>query len=125
MSGKNLVIGDPPNLLNSKVAHWTDVVVVDGKCYDKDAVAKLLAERDNAWKELREIRVEISANPEESTADEVRKLKVELDASSKIEGYQQACIDFCALDLGALNDLQPLIDQYAAKFGKVVRQGGA
>jgi hypothetical protein len=40
------VIGDPTSLLNTKCANWTDVVVVDGKCYDKDAVAKLLVERD-------------------------------------------------------------------------------
>lgn len=41
-----LAIGDPPSLLNTKCANWTDVVVVGGKAYDKDAVAKLLAERN-------------------------------------------------------------------------------
>jgi hypothetical protein len=39
---KPLVIGDPPNLLNAQCANWTDVVVVDGKAYDKEAVARLL-----------------------------------------------------------------------------------
>lgn len=42
---KPLVIGDPPSLLNTTCANWTDIVVVDGKGYDKEAVAKLLAER--------------------------------------------------------------------------------
>lgn len=32
------------------------------------------AQRDNAWQELREIREAIGANPEESTADEVRRV---------------------------------------------------
>lgn len=50
------VIGDPPSLLNTKCANWTDVVVVDGKCYDKDAVAKLLAERDALAATLSEIQ---------------------------------------------------------------------
>lgn len=35
---------------------------------------KMQAERDNAWQELREIREAIGANPEESTADEVRRV---------------------------------------------------
>ncbi len=34
----------------------------------------LIAERDNAWQELREIREAIGTNPEESTADEVRRV---------------------------------------------------
>lgn len=34
----------------------------------------LREERDTAWQELREIREAINANPEESTADEVRAL---------------------------------------------------
>jgi hypothetical protein len=38
------------------------------------AIDAIKAERDNAWQELREIREAISANPEESTADEVRRV---------------------------------------------------
>lgn len=37
-------------------------------------IEKLTAERDVAWQELREIREAISANPEESTADEARRV---------------------------------------------------
>lgn len=33
----------------------------------------LQAQRDNAWQELREIREALGVNPEESTADEVRR----------------------------------------------------
>ena len=41
---KPLVIGDPPKYLNTKLANWTDVVVVDGKAYDKEAVTEMIAE---------------------------------------------------------------------------------
>lgn len=41
---------------------------------DPQKVSNLVAERDNAWRELREIREALKANPEESTADEVRAL---------------------------------------------------
>lgn len=37
-------------------------------------LAKVKAERDTAWAELKEIRESIQANPEESTADEVRRV---------------------------------------------------
>lgn len=40
----------------------------------------LKAERDNAWKELQEIREAINANTEESTVDEVRRVIVDRDA---------------------------------------------
>lgn len=40
---------------------------------------KTQAQRDNAWQELREIREAIGANPEESTADEVRRVVAERD----------------------------------------------
>jgi len=33
-----------------------------------------VAERDNAWRELRDIRKAIDANPEESTLDEVNRM---------------------------------------------------
>ena len=46
-------------------------------------IAELEAERDNAWTELREIRSAISANPEESTLDEVVKLRQQLDSANK------------------------------------------
>lgn len=36
---------------------------------------KAVSQRDVAWEELREIREAINANPEESTADEVRRLR--------------------------------------------------
>ena len=41
-------------------------------------IERVEAERDNAWTELREIRAAISANPEESTLDEVVKLRQQL-----------------------------------------------
>ncbi len=47
---------------------------------DGQRIAELEAERDNAWTELREIRAAISANPEESTLDEVVKLRQQLAA---------------------------------------------
>ena len=43
-------------------------------------IERVEAERDNAWTELREIRAAISANPEESTLDEVVKLRQQLAA---------------------------------------------
>ena len=46
---------------------------------DGQRIAELEAERDNAWTELREIRAAISANPEESTLDEVVKLRQQPD----------------------------------------------
>ncbi len=48
---------------------------------DGQRIAELEAERDNAWTELREIRAAISANPEESTLDEVVKLRQQLAAA--------------------------------------------
>lgn len=47
-------------------------------------IAELEAERDNAWTELREIRSAISANPEESTLDEVVKLRQQLAAANTL-----------------------------------------
>ena len=41
-------------------------------------IERVEAERDNAWTELREIRAAISANPEESTLDEVVNLRQQL-----------------------------------------------
>lgn len=46
-------------------------------------IERVEAERNNAWKELREIRSAISANPEESTLDEVVKLRQQLDSANK------------------------------------------
>lgn len=46
-------------------------------------IERVEAERDNAWTELREIREAISANPEESTLDEVVKLRQQLAASEQ------------------------------------------
>jgi chromosome segregation ATPase len=50
---------------------------------DGRRIAELEAERDNAWTELREIRAAISANPEESTLDEVVKLRQQLTAKDE------------------------------------------
>ena len=49
----------------------------------RQRIADLEAERDNAWTELREIREAISANPEESTLDEVVKLRQQLVAMTE------------------------------------------
>jgi hypothetical protein len=52
----------------------------DGPKSVVEAIETIKAERDTAWCELREIREAISANPEESTADEVRRVVAERDA---------------------------------------------
>lgn len=52
----------------------------DGPKSVVEAIDKIKAERDNAWAELREIRWDINANPEESTADEVRRVIAGRDA---------------------------------------------
>ena len=61
-------------------------------------VAELSAERDNAWAELREIRKAINAHPEESTADEVRRVSAKLeqlrkDAFIAIDAAQDMNVD--------------------------------
>lgn len=66
-----------------------------GKCDTCDLIKAELelqeveAERDNAWQELREIREAIGANPEESTADEVRRVVAQKDNLHKaMEQFQ-------------------------------------
>ncbi len=57
---------------------------LEEQCHAEEMLRKIErveAERDNAWTELREIRAAISANPEESTLDEVVKLRQQLDAA--------------------------------------------
>lgn len=54
-------------------------------------IERVEAERNNAWAELREIRAAISANPEESTLDEVVKLRQQL-AEAQAEALEQARI---------------------------------
>lgn len=60
----------------------------------------LTGQRDNAWQELREIREAINANPEESTADEVRRIMSQLVAvqDSVVHGKcanSEPCATFC------------------------------
>ncbi len=54
-------------------------------------IERVEAERDNAWTELREIRAAISANQEESTLDEVVKLRQQL-AEAQADAIEQARI---------------------------------
>lgn len=42
---------------------------------------QVVAERDNAWRELRDIRKAIDANPEESTFDEVERVAHKLQST--------------------------------------------
>lgn len=61
---------------------------------------ELTGQRDNAWQELREIREAINANPEESTADEVRRIMSQLVAvqDSVVHGKcanSEPCATFC------------------------------
>lgn len=44
-----------------------------------EEAAKLMAQRDVSWQGLREVREAIAANPEESTADEVRRVVAQRD----------------------------------------------
>lgn len=43
-----LVVGDTPEQLNTKCVNWVDVLVVDGQCYDKEALRAILVARDAA-----------------------------------------------------------------------------
>lgn len=65
------------------------------------------AERNNAWGELREIRKAISANPEESTLDEVVKLCQQLAA-------KQAEVDALMLEYCPSEMSQEQLDTWAA-----------
>ncbi len=62
----------------------------DGPKSVVEAIEAIKAERDTAWRELREIREAISANPEESTADEVRRVVAERDAlAAQVSGLMK------------------------------------
>jgi len=62
----------------------------------RDLIAELTAQRDNAWQELREVREAINVNPEESTADEVRRIAGQLVAVKQSGGTGQSpCAKFC------------------------------
>lgn len=103
----------------------------DGPADVVKAIDAIKAQRDNAWQELREIREAISANPEESTADEVRRVVAErdrdlvqvsgADRAGFIAGFELCQSNmpppWCALV--AVN-YQGLADQYAerVKAGK-------
>lgn len=56
----------------------------DGPKSVVEAIEAIKAERDNAWQELREIREAISANPEESTVDEVRRVVHQLGTAQSM-----------------------------------------
>ena len=65
-------------------------------------IERVEAERDNAWTELREIREAISANPEESTLDEVVKLRQQLTAAQDDASTAWAQAHRLALELECL-----------------------
>jgi hypothetical protein len=68
-----VVESDWPNYQDT----WAAIEAVSEGNYTSPS--ELTAQRDNAWQELREIREAIGANPEESTADEVRRVMAERD----------------------------------------------
>lgn len=131
---KPLVIGDTPEQLNTRCANWVDVVVVDGKCYDKDAVAKLLAERDafaaklakidRAWadaegwpdtaEEIEEICGAITSSPQQCLRD------VQADA---VQAGWNACVDWLVENSSNLGWFSTYFT--VSEFADKVRQGGA
>lgn len=62
--------------LRAELQIWKDRAIKAESGWDlqSNELAKVKAERDTAWAELKEIREAIQANPEESTADEVRRV---------------------------------------------------
>ena len=80
----------------------------DGPKSVVEAIDTIKAERDTAWRELREIREAISANPEESTADEVRRFVVERDAlAAQVEvlsTWLKVCASLVNQDAGTAVD---------------------
>lgn len=136
---QTLVIGDPPSLLNTRCVNWVDVVVVDGKCYDKDAVAKLLAERDALAAKLAKIvDAWLAAGSWPDTAEEKQRISdaIVSDPQQCLHDVQAeagragwiACVDWLvensSADLftdGEAEQARDVGDQYAES----VRQGGA
>ena len=78
------------------------------------AIDKIKAERDNAWTELREIRWDINANREESTADEVRRVVAELDDARHQLNLITPLLGGTAKTLQAL--CESIISQIGPKF---------
>lgn len=68
----------------SPCAKFCESVALGKDLYQlREHADKMQVERDNAWQELREIRKAIGANPEESTADEVRRIISSLNSLKK------------------------------------------
>lgn len=105
-----LIIGDTPNQLNTRCANWVDVVVVDGTCYDKDSVAKLLAERDALAAQLDVLRTAaLNAISFMSGGTAKAKLRDAYDATPQqcLRDVQASAINSVTLDCydaGLLND---------------------
>lgn len=78
------------------------------------AIDKIKAERDNAWAELREIRWDINANREESTADEVRRVVAERDDARHQLNLVTPLLEGTAKTLQAL--CESIISQIGPKF---------
>lgn len=86
----------------------------DGPKSVVEAIDKIKAERDNAWQELREIRWDINANREESTADEVRRVAAERDDARHQLNLITPLLGGTAKTLQAL--CESIISQIGPKF---------
>lgn len=68
---------------------------------------QVFAERDNAWRELRDIRKAINANPEESTADECQRISSQLNsAKSQLEAIRAILLPDCDTGVSLVELLQ-------------------
>jgi hypothetical protein len=110
------VIGDPPSYLNCRIGTTVDIVCVDGKAYDKDAVAKLLAERDALLEKLVQKQQLISEMDQLClTVGEVNEIRAE--AVEDAANYLGSIITAPA---GLYSGATGMILKYAKK----IRQGG-
>lgn len=81
---------------------------------------QVVAERDNAWRELRDIRKAIDANPEESTLDEVNRILHTLRITKTTLGVVTALLNPNGYkDLGYAELLQQRMAEAACEGFKV------
>lgn len=78
----------------------------------------LKAERDTAWAELKEIREAIQANPEESTADEVRRVIAQKKQLLKMVDYARN--DYLEQNSDGETDCVTPFDWYGPRYEESV-----
>ncbi len=81
---------------------------------DNNQLEVLKSERDTAWQELREIREAIGANPEESTADEVRRVIAQ--KKQLIKMVDKARDDYIEDHFDGENDCVTPFDWYGPRY---------